>query len=309
METANIPRATDLRNEAINALAGRLKTQLYDENAQSWEAEIASAKDVLDGAVAAGDEDAANRAWFLHNVATVRHAYIRAIERLRKEEYYEGWCALEQVEIGLNTLRKNPFYDLHEFAVLELTTLVDNWQRLFPYHVFFSPEIAIRHEVCSICGQGVDPWSSCTHEPGKVYCGRECYRTVTACELLSISLVREPVQKYSVARVFSTDSNGKQVDQFDCAPVKFVVDRIRSTFTNWSVTWTKALHPHHLFADRAHDEPCPCESGKLYRECCLSADGVIRPHLQIVFEHDPPMHLPNVEYTGYDTVKDHIKSD
>lgn len=59
METANIPRATDLRNEAINALAGRLKTQLYDENAQSWEAEIASAKDVLDGAVAAGDEDAA----------------------------------------------------------------------------------------------------------------------------------------------------------------------------------------------------------------------------------------------------------
>jgi hypothetical protein len=303
MESANI-KATSPRRAAIDTLACHLKSHLNDEIAKSWEMEIAPVKDALDQAIAAGDEDAANHAWFVHKVATVRHAYVLAIELLRKEQYYEGWCALEQVEIGLSTLRKNPFYDLHEFAVLELTALVANWQKLFPYHVFLSPEFAIRREVCSICGGGADPWSSCTHEPGNVYSGKECHRTVTDCELLSISLVRDPVQKYSVARVLSTDSNGKQVDQFDCSPVKFVVDRIRSLFTNWKVTWTKARHPHHLFSDRPHDGPCPCDSGKLYRECCLSADGVLRPHLQILFEDHPPAHLPSVEYTGYDTVED-----
>lgn len=301
MESADIKAINPLR-ATIGALVDHLKTHLYDENAQSWEVQIASAKDILDQAVKAGDEEAANHAWFVHKVATVRHAYLRAIEFLRKEEYYEGWCALERVEIGLNTLRKNSFYDLHEFAVLELTDLVANWQKLFPYHVFLSPEFAIRREVCSICGRSADPWSPCTHEPGKVYGGKECHRIVMDCDLLSIALVRDPVQKYSVARVLSTDSNGKQVDQFDCSPVKFVVDRIRSAFTNWVATWAKLRHPHQLFGDVSHDGPCPCDSGKLYRECCLGEEGVLRPHIQIVFEDQPPTHLPNIQYTGYDAL-------
>ena len=309
MENVKLPSTSTPRRAVVDALADRLKAQLYDDSAQSWDALIASAKELLDEAIASGDEDAANHAWFVHKVAALRLAYVRAIELLKQEQYYEGWCALEQVEIGLATLRKNPFYDVQDFAVLQLTDLVTNWQRLFPYHVFLSPEFAIRREECSICGNSVDPWSSCTHEPGKVYGGKECHRTVKDFDLLGISLVRDPVQKYSLARVFTTDSNGKQVDQFDCSPVKFVVDRIRSPFTNWNVTWTKARHPHNLFSDRPHDGPCPCDSGKPYRDCCLSRNGVIRPHLKIEFDEHPPTHLPSIEYTGYDTVEDNTEGD
>jgi SEC-C motif len=301
MGNANRPNPSRSRQAAIDALAIQLKAQLYEAIPETWEPLINSAKASLDEAIEAHDEHAANRLWFLHKVATMRAAYLRAIEQLKQQQYYEGWCALEQVELGLASLRKNPFYDPHDFAVLLLTNLVTNWQRIFPYHVFFSPEFAIRREECAICGNSVDPWSSCTHEPGKVYCGKECYRIVKECELLGISLVRDPVQRYSLARVFTTDSSGKQVDQFDCSSVKFVAERIRSPFTNWDAIWTKALHPHSLFGDRPHDGPCPCDSGKPYKDCCLSAEGVIRPHLQIRFDEHPPDHLPTVEFSGYDT--------
>jgi SEC-C motif len=86
-----------------------------------------------------------------------------------------------------------------------------------------------------------------------------------------------------------------------------VAERIKSPFTNWKAIWTKALHPHSLFADRPHDGPCPCDSGKPYKDCCLSGEGVIRPHLQVSFDEHPPAHLPTVEFSGYAT--DEIKGD
>jgi hypothetical protein len=298
------PNAIDPRKSAIDELAIQLKADLYGESLEAWDHRIALSNKRLEESAKSKDDGAANCAWFLREIATVRHDYLRAVTLLKQENYYDGWCVLERVEIGLNTICKNPFYKLDDFAIYDLANLVNTWQNIFPYHVFISPEFIIRREECSICHQSVDPWSTCSHEVGKVYCGKHCYRIVTEADLLGVSLVRDPVQKYSVARILNTDENGKQTDQFDYSQVKFVVDRIRTPFTKWTATWTKARHPHALFKNTAHDGACPCDSGKSYRDCCLNEAGVLRPHLEIRFAEDPPANLPHVQLSGYDVRMD-----
>jgi hypothetical protein len=300
MENQNTSPVSESRRGRIDALADALRRQLYDQNPQVWDSVIASAQALLDEATAASDDDAANHAWFIHKVATARRAYVGFIEQLRNGHYYEGWCELERIEITLSALQRNPFYDCQSFGVPELAELVANWQSLFPYRLFASPEFAIRRQVCSICGHTNDPWSSCTHQAGWVYGGKECYRIVKDVEFLGISVVRDPVQKYSVLGI-SIGPDGKGVGQFDYGPVKFVLDRISAPFSSWKAVRTYARHPHSLFQDRAHDGPCPCESGRLYRDCCLREIGVVRPHFEISFSEPPPAHLPAVQISGYPT--------
>lgn len=283
----------------IDTLGERIYSELYSSSAIAWDILGLAAKKLLDDAIATCDAEAANRAWFFYKIVQVRRAYISSIEHLRNGDFYEGWCELERVEIGLIVLRMNPFDNCKKFGVTELTELVANWQSLFPYRIFFSPEFAIRREECSICGHGVDPWSPCRHEPLRVYAGRECYRIMKELEVLGVSLVLDPVQKYSVARVMSEDANGKKIDQFNYSPVRFVIERLSTVFSNWNAVWTYELHPHSLFKDRQPDGPCPCESGRSYRHCCLDKDGVRRPHVQIQFADPPPAHLPNLEFSGY----------
>jgi hypothetical protein len=288
-----------MQNSSLEDGLGRAAVELHSKlrrcDPETW-AELRVAFDALHAeAISSGVEELANRAWFLRKVVVVRTNYISAIQDFREERYYEGWCKLEQVEIDLDTLQKNPFYNCDMYDVEYLAEQVRQWQSLFPYKVFLSPEMIIRRRECSICGQSVDPWSSCRHEVFKVYNGKECYRIIKDCELLGVSLVLDPVQKYSVARVFTEDSDGKKTDQFNYSPIKFVTDRISSAFSRWSVERTHRRQPHNLFMVKEGD-PCPCESGRLSRDCCLREDGVLRPHLQFDFDEPPPAHLSSYEF-------------
>jgi hypothetical protein len=285
-----------LENELSEA-AERLSTNICEPTEGFWQEAVGQTKQLLSRALAAEADLLANKAWFLHKTADIRLSFILCFERLKKHDFYKAWCDLEQIEIGLDRLSNNPFYDISRFQVEELQTLVAAWQSLFPYHVFFSPEFLISKEECGICGAGSDPWSACQHRKGFVYGGRECIRIVKGAKLLSISLVLDPVQKYSV--LFTQDAEGKRSDQYDYSIVTFVAERIASPFDGWSAHWTEAHHPHEIFHDLGTQNPCPCESGRRYNDCCLPKPGVVRPHLQIVFEKHPPTNLPNAVLAGY----------
>lgn len=243
------------------------------------------------------DDGIANQAWFIHKITKSRLGFIRCFKKLKAENYYKVWCDLEQIELALAWLQNNPFYDPSAFGVDELAELITTWQRSFPYTIFFSPEYTTKDRTCSICGESADPWSACPHEARRVYCGRECVRIVKKAELLAISLVRNPVQKYSVG--FLADDAGNKGDHHDYSMVKFVVDRIALSFDRWRSEWTKAYHPHTLFGHVPTDAACPCESGRKYSDCCLRERGVLRPHLQILFEKPPPQDIPNAFFAGY----------
>tara|TARA_R110001606_G_scaffold269344_3_gene417958 strand:- start:171 stop:1055 length:885 start_codon:yes stop_codon:yes gene_type:complete len=247
---------------------------------------------------AAGDETSANEAWFLRTVCESRRLFLGAVANVQSGEYYKAWCNFETAELASLQLLENPFLDVNQYEVRELFVLISSWQETYPYQVFLSPEFRHKHLECSICNSKVSPWDDCGHSPGTVYCGRYCHHIVRDVEILSISMVKDPVQKYSVIHT-TKDADGNEMEIFEYKTVRFVAERITHPFHQFRVVWTRAPHPHELFSDQPESGPCPCKSGRPYRDCCLTGSGVMRPHMQITFLGEVAQPLPELVFLGY----------
>jgi hypothetical protein len=131
---------------------------------------------------------------------------------------------------------------------------------------------------------------------GEIYDGEMCCRIVTEAELLEISVVPDPVQKYS-ALFFSTNSEtDEREDNYDYRIISYLIKCLASPFDPWTFQWTKIRHPHSRYTHLEYDSPCPCESGKTYGDCCLLESGVLRPHCQFSFLRKPPNDPNEIEY-------------
>jgi len=243
-----------------------------------------------------GKDDDAKNILCLETATKIHGAYIKAFREMKRKAFYDAWCILERVEIELNSLV--PHWDI-KGTPINLPFVEEHTRRfqgLYPYAIFFSPEF-VEHEVkCSICDKVVKPRNPCGHKVGEIYKGEMCYRVVTKAEVLSISAVKNPVQKYSVA--FLTDQeSGKSYDHYDYSLIRFVSERLGSPYHEWSYTLEKILHPHDRFANVNSEDQCPCESGSKYSDCCLKREGVLRPHCQIIFSVPPPTGLSAFEYS------------
>lgn len=282
----------------VGELGAEVVAALASSDAERWERLSTRCASALEKGLDANlDENTLNELWFLSGATETRRRFIACFELIRTQKFYRAWCELEIIEIALTTIIKNPFLDVHEFQIPDLRTMVEQWQSLFPYHTFASPEFVIKKARCSICGCSMHPWGTCSHTKGLVYAGRQCVRIIEECEAIGISIVKDPVQKYSV--FFIVDEDDDRRDIYDYSMVTFVSDRLNSAFDRWRGIWGHALHPHEMFAGKAPADSCPCGSGQSYANCCLSQPGVMRPHLQLEFEKEPPAHLPNGRFAGY----------
>lgn len=262
-----------------------------------WTYLLERAKAFYSAAMEVGDESLSNKAWFILTSCEVIEGYVNAFLAIKNGIYYKSWCLLERIEIGVESLKRNQFIEMHRYGVDFIEKHTHSLQKLFPYKVFFSPEFLHKRVECSICGEVQNPWSNCTHEAGRVYGGRECIHIVKGVEILGIAMVSKPVQKYSVAITHGDD--GEPIDHYDYTVVKFVMDRLQSPFHSWEAEWTLAYHPHELYSELSKADPCPCGSGRIYNDCCMKKDGVVRPHLDVHFTVDPPADLPCIQFSGY----------
>jgi len=246
-------------------------------------------------ALAVGNQDEAKRFWQAQTIAYVQRSYLRAFGLLKEYAFYKAWCELERCEIAMAAL-KNHFAsqqgDPHR--VDYIGTMIQRWQEQFPYKVFFSPEILKKRVECSICNTKVSLRCPCGHEKGQIYNGEQCHHRIVESEILSISIVTNPVQKYSVAFRASEDGAGSR-DQHDYGNVRFVVDRLSSAFHGWHVENETRTFPISVLAHLPPESLCPCTSGKTFRECCSSELEVTIPHRQFTFYVPPPAELPNYE--------------
>jgi hypothetical protein len=264
-------------------LHARLRGYPRAANAEHWDGLATEAGALIDAAREQNDADGANCAWHLAMVASVRAAMCRLFVEMQDGEFRSAWCALEQVEKMVEAVKINAIL-ADDFAIDQLGAMVADWQRLYPYTVFASPELIIKRQECTICQAPVSPMRPCGHLPGRVYCGKMCSRRITDCEAVSIALVRDPVQKYSVLI--------PEVDPHDYARVRFVLDRLRGPFSRWRLFKTAILHDHSHFDSWSRQGNCPCHSGSRYADCCALLPGVRLPHDQICFEEPPPADLP-----------------
>jgi hypothetical protein len=238
-------------------------------------------------AVAAGDQTLAKNIWCLEETLVIQVHYLQAFRHLVAAEFYAAWCELEKTESALANLERHDSDSWPEFRLDFIQAHTARWQSLFPYRRFFSPEFLQSEKLCSICQRPVVPQGFCGHRVGEIYNGEMCHRTVTKLDVMGISLVDKPVQKYSV--LFLTDEKtGKQRDHYDYALVQYPIRALRAPFDGWDVEHTSRRQPHSRYAAVGRNEPCPCESGKKYKKCCLREAGVLRPHFEFTFDVQPP---------------------
>ena len=223
------------------------------------------------------EQGGAREIWCYEEILEIQKHFIDAYGKLKKKEFYKAWCILEKCEISLLHLKPHFFEHYSEYSLDFIDKHVSMLQSMFPYKIFISPEMLIHNYKCSICDRRVVLRNPCGHEVGEIYNGEMCVRIVDSVEFLGSAFVANPVQKYSVP--FLTDkSTGKTVDQYNYALVEYLIEKIRGPFDDWSLRWTKKLHPHSKFKHLGRNDKCPCASGKKYKQCCLDKEGVLMDH-------------------------------
>ncbi|MEI1276780.1 hypothetical protein V6Z05_00490 [Leptospira venezuelensis] len=238
-------------------------------------------------AIELGNEEQSNYVWCIERVLEIYNTYLEAFQLLKEEKFYDAWVLLEQLELEIDFLTPHFGSKMTEYKIEKISRIVKQYQSLYPYKIFFSPEILEIQKRCNICNGIVSIRTPCGHEVGQLYNGEMCIRIIEDAKMLGISVVEEPVQKYSVPFLVDPDTN-QRVDQYDYSLVKWVVERLQFPFDNWQTKWSKIRHPHTFFKDRKSGDACPCGSKKSYYLCCLRKKGVLRPHCDFFFENPDP---------------------
>ncbi|ESX45403.1 SEC-C domain-containing protein [Mesorhizobium sp. C416B] len=220
------------------------------------------------------DPEEKNRLWFIGAFIDGTGLYLEAYRQLRRGHYLDGWCTLEQAELAFARQEDNPFVPELLPYVKQRANLIALWQSTFPYRHFISPGMILKRWACSICGKQSTPVEPCGHTPNRVYAGEFCFRKILEFEPQEMSIVTDPVQKYSVLQL-----------DYDYSVVRYVLDHLAGPFDEWDGEWTHKRQSHKHFEDRPHEGPCPCGSKLHYSECCLPTDGVRLPHFQIRVAH------------------------
>lgn len=229
-------------------------------------------------AVANNDENLANYLWCLHMIGTIQSTFLSMYALLKsKEKHQNAWNLLERIDIDLSALR--PHFDCNNdnYFLLYIGNIIQEYEKLFPYFIFTSREGIIKKEICSICGNVVSLRNSCGHDVGNLYMGEMCCRIVEDYELLSISLVEKPFDKYGVLTPQDKEYNYFMLDN--------LMDNISSAYDKFYVEISIIKNPKYKSAER--NKSCPCNSGKKYKKCCYGTKNELLEHHEVIYTNNP----------------------
>jgi SEC-C motif len=246
--------------------------------------------------VAAQNDILAKGIWCLEQVAETQQFYRQSFEQLQVEKFYDGWCSLEQVELALSRLRPHIGEGWTAYRLDFICDKTSALQSLYPYKLFMSSELIELEKRCNICGGIISIRNPCGHRVGEIYKGEFCYRTVTRCEVVGISVVEKPVNKYAVPFLTEPKAGGFH-DHYNYKLVNYLSKRWPSPYHDWTAVWTKALHPKERFGSLRRNDKCPCDSGKKYKACCMGKEGILRPHVVFNFRYALTNDLQTIEFS------------
>ena len=241
------------------------------------------------------DQGLMKNIWCLESIAEVQKRYLLTYEYLSNGKYYDGWRLLEQIKLNLGRLRPHFKKKWGNYFIQFIEEKTRTIRSLFPYRIFFSSELLAIEKKCNICGKSVSIRNHCGHRVGEIYDGEYCLREVTECEILGVAIVENPVNDYSVLFIVDSDS-GEMKDHYNYSLIAFLMKRWPTPFHDWTLRWTKSLHPKERYGQIGQKDNCPCESGKKYKDCCQEREGIIRPHCDFKFSYPISPDLEEIEY-------------
>jgi len=255
----------------ITAYLSIQNKKTFDQNA------IDSISELKKKAVQLQDEEIANLLFVYSQIALVQSNYVSAFELIKyHNEHHKAWMIFDQIETALNLLSGVYYYSSNAFQLEFIENKVRKFMLLFPYVLFLSRGMIVKKNRCSICGQLFSIRKRCEHKIGQLYMGEMCYRIVEDFDPLEFSIVKNPVDKYSV--VMPTDR------KYNYVLLDYLIDKITFPYDEWEVEVACEMLPEYKYIGR--NDKCPCQSEKKYKHCCYGTEKEKFKHHQFIFPNN-----------------------
>lgn len=228
-------------------------------------------------AVRESNESLANEIWCYQQIYKIQRMYIDVFYKLKSNKFFEAWTSLERIDIELSFLRGNYDYSDDKFHLKFIEKIIKEYEKLFPYEFFMSRELIIKKVRCSICGKTNTIRNHCEHKVGKLYMGEMCSRIIEESEFISLAIVRNPFDKYTV--LFPKDK------EYNYFMLESLMPNLKTPYDRWYVEMLKEKNP--IYKHTGRNDKCPCGSGKKYKKCCLGTEQEYVDHHKIILLDNP----------------------
>ena len=226
-------------------------------------------------------QEEAKQIWIYQTIIEIHKLFINAFDLLKNKQYYKGWCQLERIEITISSLKKHFLYEKEQYKLWHIEKSVKNLQVIFPYKLFASVELLEKKQKCSICNKEILIRNTCNHIVGEIYNGEMCHRIITEGEILGISLVQNPGNKFSVMFI-SDEKTGEQIDQYNYGTIDYLFEHIKEPYEYWDLEVTQRIITKEEYGNIGMNETCVCGSNKKFEECCGLNIGKKYPHYEFI---------------------------
>lgn len=267
-----------MRDEEIVEKLGLIHTQSY--LLKDFDAELQVIKEEY---VIQNKQEDAKRLWVYQTIVEIHELFVESFSLLKAKQYYQGWCKLETIEITIAALKKHLQYDKKQFFLWHIEKSTKNLQVIFPYRLFSSSEILKKKKKCSVCDKELSIRNPCGHIVGEIYNGEMCYRIVTEAELLGVSLVYNPGNKYAVM-FLKDEKTDKQIDQYKYDTVDYLFELIESPYQPWDLEVMQREIKKEDYGDISRNDLCSCGSCKKFKKCCMKHIGKKYPHYEFILQ-------------------------
>lgn len=263
-----------IRQQSLRTVVATLRQyESSDHRHALAECRVALA-DLKQRAVANGDQVTAKAAWCLETIADIHTEFLSVFYLLGRSEFQRAWNSLEKIQIQISFLDRHFADESAEFGIEHIRTSTKRFQELYPFTMGVSPAYLYLETRCTICHTKQTPRGGCEHQRFEIYDGEMCGVEVTKADLLHISLVDNPSQKYSV--IFPNGDNDRRLFH-----IRTLVEKLPSPWIRWN--YYKQETPDAAYRGIRRNASCPCGSTRKYKHCCLGKEPT-STHFHIYFE-------------------------
>lgn len=239
---------------------------------------------VKEAFVQVDNQKEAKQIWIFQTIIEIHKLYINAYDFIKNKEHYKGWCELERIEITISSLKRHFTYDKRQFYLWHIEKTTKDLQVIFPYRLFGSSELLKKKKKCSVCDKDISIRKPCGHIVGEIYNGEMCHRIVTEVEVLGMSLVENPGNKFSVMFI-QDEKSGEQTDQYNYSTVDYLFEHIDSPYENWDLEVSQRTIKKEDYGNINRNDLCSCQSGKKFKKCCGLNIGKKYPHYEFILQN------------------------
>lgn len=228
-------------------------------------------KELKKEAILKGNETLANEIWYVQQIYDIQKKYVSAFDEMKHKKYFNAWLLFDSINNNLFFIRENFGHLKNDYNLVFISSIIKQYEKVFPNYLYTSRENLIKSQKCSICGKKISLRNGCNHIPGKLYMGELCCKVVTDMEFLGMAIVKKPFDKYAVMHI--------EGEEYDYSQLEKLINNLDSPYRMWYVETTERINP--LYNNTGRNDKCPCGSGKKYKRCCMNTDRILEIHNKI----------------------------